>query len=87
VSTRQSFIIRELFFKNHRWIRNNPAAILERTQMTAPRPMEVTDMLMALFVVLLAACLVAPWLGVDTSDSRSEEARPVQGWFPLLSRR
>lgn len=42
-------------------------------------------MLVVVFLaLLLVASLVAPWLGVDTSDSRSESARPVQGWFPAL---
>jgi hypothetical protein len=39
-------------------------------------------MLSVLFVVLLATCLTAPFLGVDTSDARSEGAHPRQGWFP-----
>lgn len=40
-----------------------------------------------LFMILLLACLVAPWLGRDTSDSRSESARPAAGWYPgLISR-
>lgn len=44
-------------------------------------------MLVVLLAVLLLTCLLAPWLGSNTSDSRSESARPAQGWFPLLSRR
>ncbi len=44
-------------------------------------------MLMALLLILLVACVVSPWLGTDTSDSRSERARPAQGWFPLLPTR
>lgn len=39
-------------------------------------------MLTLLFLVLLATCLLAPWFGADTSDARSESARPAQGWFP-----
>lgn len=45
---------------------------------------QVIRMLMALFVVLVLACLVAPWLGADTSDARNERAHPKQGWFPLV---
>lgn len=45
---------------------------------------QVIRMLMALFLVLVLACLVAPWLGVDTSDARAERAHPKQGWFPLV---
>lgn len=44
-------------------------------------------MLFVLLFILLAACALAPWLGADTSDDRSESARPLQGWFPLLSER
>jgi hypothetical protein len=44
--------------------------------------------MLALFLLaLLLACVTAPWLGADTSDSRSQDSRPVQGWFPLLSDR
>lgn len=39
---------------------------------------------LVLFGVLLAASLLAPWLGTDTSDDRSEEAHPEAGWFPPL---
>ena len=41
-------------------------------------------MVLLLFAILLIACLVAAWLGTDTSDARSERARPPQGWFPGL---
>lgn len=44
-------------------------------------------MIAILFLILLVACLVAPWLSVDTSDARSERARPENGWFPLISGR
>ncbi len=55
---------------------------------TARRPGEgVTVMLAVLFLVLLLACILAPWLGEDTADSRSEAARPDRGWFPLITRR
>jgi hypothetical protein len=40
-----------------------------------------------LLVLLLGAGVLAPWLGTDTSDARSEKARPEQGWFPLINRR
>jgi hypothetical protein len=39
-------------------------------------------MLAILFLVLLVTCIAAPFLGANTSDSRSETARPAQGWFP-----
>ena len=39
-----------------------------------------------LFLVLLLVAVLAPWLGRDTTDSRSETARPEGGWFPLLTR-
>jgi hypothetical protein len=38
-------------------------------------------MLFTLFIVLLLMCVVAPLRGVDTSDARSESARPAEGWF------
>jgi type II secretory pathway pseudopilin PulG len=44
-------------------------------------------LLVALLVVLLLAAVLAPWLGTDTSDARSESAHPAQGWFPLITRR
>lgn len=34
--------------------------------------------------VLVGTCLLAPWLGADTSDDRSEKAHPETGWFPPL---
>ncbi|MEO6822948.1 MAG: hypothetical protein ABI468_11185 [Candidatus Nanopelagicales bacterium] len=39
---------------------------------------------MALFVLLftLAVAVLAPWLGVDSSDARSEDARPEFGRWP-----
>lgn len=44
-------------------------------------------MLVVLLLTLLAvSVVVAPKLGVDTSDGRSETARPVEGWFPTLSK-
>ena len=39
-------------------------------------------MLAVLIIVLLATCVAAPFLGADTSDARSEDAHPKQGWFP-----
>jgi hypothetical protein len=42
------------------------------------------DMLGVLFIVLLATSVAAPFLGTDTSDSRSESAHPKQGWFPAI---
>jgi hypothetical protein len=44
-------------------------------------------MLAIFFLLLLLVCVASPWLGVDTSDSRSESAHPVQGWFPALTSR
>ncbi|HKT03877.1 MAG TPA: hypothetical protein VJT31_30470 [Rugosimonospora sp.] len=43
-------------------------------------------MLVLLLVVLLLVSVLAPWLGADTSDGRSEAAHPEQGWFPLVTR-
>ena len=40
---------------------------------------------MALVLIVLAFAAVAalaPILGADTSDSRSEKAHPDQGWYP-----
>ncbi len=42
-------------------------------------------MLAVFFIVLFIACIAAPFLGVDTSDSRSEGAHPAEGWFPALA--
>jgi hypothetical protein len=39
-------------------------------------------MLAFALLVLLVACVAAPFLGVDSGDSRSEAARPEQGWYP-----
>jgi hypothetical protein len=47
---------------------------------------KVIDVLVVLFLVLLLACVLAPWLGTDTSDARSEKAHPLGGWFPPLAR-
>ncbi|MBK6870844.1 MAG: hypothetical protein IPJ14_09550 [Kineosporiaceae bacterium] len=44
-------------------------------------------MLTTLLLTLLVTCLVAPWLGQDTSDARAERARPPQGWYPTLPER
>ncbi|MDQ1290124.1 MAG: hypothetical protein QG622_3690 [Actinomycetota bacterium] len=41
-------------------------------------------MIMVLFAILLVTCLVAPWLGTDTSDHRTEDAHPETGWYPPL---
>jgi hypothetical protein len=44
---------------------------------------------MAALLVLLAFVLVAlaaPLLGTDSSDARSERARPAEGWFPAEDR-
>jgi len=47
----------------------------------------VIHVLAVLFIVLLLACVLAPWLGADTSDGRAESAHPETGWFPPLARR
>jgi hypothetical protein len=39
---------------------------------------------MVLFGLLIVVCLLAPWLGADTSDDRSEKAHPETGWYPPL---
>jgi hypothetical protein len=38
----------------------------------------------ALFTLLafVVVALAAPFLGADTSDARSENARPEAGWWP-----
>lgn len=40
-------------------------------------------LLLLLALVLLA--VAAPFLGRDTSDARSDTARPNEGWFPASS--
>jgi hypothetical protein len=40
-----------------------------------------------LFGILISICVLAPWLGSDTSDDTSEEAHPASGWFPPLQPR
>ena len=47
---------------------------------------KVINVLVVLFVLLIV-CVLAPWLGTDTSDSRSEKAHPYNGWFPPFARR
>lgn len=37
--------------------------------------------------VLLLVAVAAPFLGTDSSDARSEDARPSQGWFPAVGER
>jgi flagellar basal body-associated protein FliL len=44
-------------------------------------------MIVVLFMILLAVAVLAPWLGADTSDSRSETAHPTAGWYPPLPTR
>jgi len=44
-------------------------------------------MFAVLFLILLLVCVLAPWLGRDTTDSRGETARPEHGWFPLITGR
>jgi hypothetical protein len=39
---------------------------------------------LALLLVLLLICILAPWMGRDTTDCRREQARPRDGWFPPL---
>lgn len=38
-------------------------------------------------VVFALVAVAAPFLGTDSSDARSEDARPEQGWFPGLNER
>jgi hypothetical protein len=38
-------------------------------------------------VVFLLIAVASPFLGRDSSDARSEGARPAQGWFPGARRR
>jgi hypothetical protein len=44
----------------------------------------VISVLAVLFIVLLLVIGLGPWLGTDTSDSRSETAQPDNGWYPPL---
>ncbi len=41
-------------------------------------------MIAVLLLVLLLLGALAPWLRTDTSDARSEKARPASGWYPNL---
>lgn len=43
--------------------------------------MSAMAILLFLAFVLLVA-VISPWLGTDTTDSRSEGARPENGWWP-----
>ncbi|MGB7981322.1 MAG: hypothetical protein WCF36_11095 [Candidatus Nanopelagicales bacterium] len=45
---------------------------------------KVIDVIVVLLLALLLICALAPWLGTDSSDARSEKARPAAGWFPTL---
>jgi hypothetical protein len=47
----------------------------------------VIDVIVVLFMILLLVCVLAPWLGADTSDGRAESAHPRSGWFPPLAKR
>jgi hypothetical protein len=47
----------------------------------------MVTMFVVLLLVLLLVAVLAPWLGVDTSDGRAEAARPEHGWFPLIGAR
>ncbi|MFN8078167.1 MAG: hypothetical protein U0Q19_01250 [Kineosporiaceae bacterium] len=40
--------------------------------------------MLVLLLILLAICLLAPWLGQDTSDGHTEGSHPAQGWYPAL---
>jgi len=42
----------------------------------------VIHVIVGLFLLLLAMCAVAPWLGTDTRDDHREKARPDQVWYP-----
>ncbi len=44
-------------------------------------------MIVVLFALLILLSVLAPWLGTDTSDDRSEKAHPEQGWYPPLGMR
>jgi hypothetical protein len=37
--------------------------------------------------VFLLIAVASPFFGTDSSDARSEGARPAQGWFPGAVRR
>lgn len=44
-------------------------------------------MIVVLMLILLVACVTAPWLGAESGDTRSERARPAAGWYPALPTR
>ena len=44
-------------------------------------------MLAIVLLVLLGTCLAAPFFGVASGDTRSEDARPEAGWYPALPTR
>ena len=47
-------------------------------------PTKVIRVLSILFLILFLACVLAPWLGRDTTDATRESAHPDSGWFPPL---
>jgi hypothetical protein len=58
---------------------------LEGSENMSPRKEPV--MLTLAFIALLTSIVLGPFLGVDTTDARSENARPREGWFPGLPTR
>jgi hypothetical protein len=40
--------------------------------------------ILALFLLLLALCAVAPWLGGDACEACTEEQRPEPAWYPPI---
>jgi hypothetical protein len=39
-------------------------------------------MLLFALLFLFGVIVAAPFLGVNSGDSRSESARPAEGWYP-----
>ncbi len=60
---------------------------MELTKQRKPATTKVILVIVVLFLFLLLMCALAPWLGTDTSDDRSEQARPTNGWYPAIRMR
>ena len=47
--------------------------------------MKVIAVVTVLLLVLFLVCVLAPFLGRDTSDARREQAHPDAGWYPPVT--
>jgi hypothetical protein len=47
-------------------------------------PTKVIAVVTVLLLILFLVCVLAPFLGRDTSDVRHERARPESGWYPPI---